>query len=472
MAPKSPSGSPKAKPAPAADKNASPAKKRTEEPTNKSKKDVKKEQLNEEDQKLKDELEALVNKCCEADLSVTNASLKNIEEKLKTASSTMTSVPKPLKFMRPHYEVLKKFYESKKTGSFWSKQPAVRQEFADLLSVLAAVKSPPKAKAAPKKEDEKKAEKKDASGDVEMKDASDATKDKKDAAGKDGDKDKKDGEGKEKTDEEKEKEKEEKKDAPFVEELDPYKVAKSRECLKYRLEGVPGDKFVEWGHEYVRHLAGEIMYCYQDIVNPEEDDAMEVDQEAGASAPLPEIKELPFLPEVSALMKLVEIIVPFQIKNNEGTLAIDMLFEVDQIERVLNLLDANSYERISAYLLASATYAGNVGDSQKLLKIVYDINMKFGRYPEAERVALKLKDDQLLAEVFEKCTCKETKIQMCYVLRQHRCDWKDEDWDPELMEAATGENWMKKYFQLLAKELDVSLFFRSSCCILHCFTHR
>jgi len=89
---------------------AAPKKQVDEKELNKSKNDKKKEQLNEEDQTLKDDIETLVNRCCEKNLDLTHAALTEMGEKLTTASSTMTSVPKPLKFMRPHYPTLRDFY--------------------------------------------------------------------------------------------------------------------------------------------------------------------------------------------------------------------------------------------------------------------------------------------------------------------------------------------------------------------------
>ena len=75
---------------------------------------------------------------------------------------------------------------------------------------------------------------------------------------------------------EKEQELEDKKNKPFVPEVDPYKQNRARECLRYRLDGTPGEAFTQWGHEYVRHLAGELIYCYQDREEDDED-AMDVD---------------------------------------------------------------------------------------------------------------------------------------------------------------------------------------------------
>lgn len=71
-----------------------------------------KEELSEEDQKLKDELDMLVERLSESDDSLYKPALEAIKDSIKTATSSMTAVPKPLKFLRPHYEKLEKLYES------------------------------------------------------------------------------------------------------------------------------------------------------------------------------------------------------------------------------------------------------------------------------------------------------------------------------------------------------------------------
>jgi len=71
-----------------------------------------KEELSEEDQKLKDELDMLVERLSESDSSLYKPALEAIKDSIKTATSSMTAVPKPLKFLRPHYEKLEKTYES------------------------------------------------------------------------------------------------------------------------------------------------------------------------------------------------------------------------------------------------------------------------------------------------------------------------------------------------------------------------
>jgi 26S proteasome regulatory subunit N1 len=54
-----------------------------------------------------------------------------MSQEIRTATSSMTSVPKPLKFLIPHYEPLKAFYFTLHAAD------PTRVEFADVLSVLA-----------------------------------------------------------------------------------------------------------------------------------------------------------------------------------------------------------------------------------------------------------------------------------------------------------------------------------------------
>lgn len=55
--------------------------------------------------------------------------LTHLRTEIRSATSSMTSVPKPLKFLRPFYEELKKVYDT------W-KHEDNKKELADILAVL------------------------------------------------------------------------------------------------------------------------------------------------------------------------------------------------------------------------------------------------------------------------------------------------------------------------------------------------
>ncbi|KAF2273049.1 26S proteasome non-ATPase-like protein regulatory subunit 2 [Westerdykella ornata] len=87
------------------------------------------EELSEEDQELKSELEQLVERILASDAQQYKPALEQIKTSIKTSTSSMTAVPKPLKFLRPHYEDLVKAYDSWPAGED-------KKSFADMLSVL------------------------------------------------------------------------------------------------------------------------------------------------------------------------------------------------------------------------------------------------------------------------------------------------------------------------------------------------
>ena len=105
----------------------------------KEKKDEKKapEELSEEDQALKEGLELAVTRLEEDEDTLHKQALDHLIKEIRTSTSSMTSVPKPLKFLRPHYDSLKNVYER------WPSTHSLKQEMADVMSVLAMTMAPP-----------------------------------------------------------------------------------------------------------------------------------------------------------------------------------------------------------------------------------------------------------------------------------------------------------------------------------------
>lgn len=94
-------------------------------------KDTKSSDLSAEDEQLKTELEMLVERLSEGDKGLYRPALESLQTLIRTSTSSMTSVPKPLKFLRPHYPQLKDLYEK------WQDASADKALYAEILSVLA-----------------------------------------------------------------------------------------------------------------------------------------------------------------------------------------------------------------------------------------------------------------------------------------------------------------------------------------------
>ena len=69
----------------------------------------------------------------EPDTSLYQPALESLRTLIRTSTASLTSVPKPLKFLRPHYPELQELYEKWPT----TEQGAGKKLFADILSVLA-----------------------------------------------------------------------------------------------------------------------------------------------------------------------------------------------------------------------------------------------------------------------------------------------------------------------------------------------
>ena len=85
-----------------------------------------------EDRLLKQNLELCVERAQDVDSTIAAAALETMAKTIRESTSTMTSVPKPLKFLRPHYDALVELYETLVAAN----KPTVKAA-ADILSVLA-----------------------------------------------------------------------------------------------------------------------------------------------------------------------------------------------------------------------------------------------------------------------------------------------------------------------------------------------
>lgn len=63
-----------------------------------------------------DDVNLLISPQQEPDTSLYSAALDAIKTSIKTSTSSMTAVPKPLKFLRPHYDELTAIYDAWSAG--------------------------------------------------------------------------------------------------------------------------------------------------------------------------------------------------------------------------------------------------------------------------------------------------------------------------------------------------------------------
>ena len=118
----------------------------------KSEEELKEESMSEEDKELKERLETcvstVINKDNEANVTIPIrlTALEVIVNELRTATASMTSVPKPLKFLRPHFSSLRTLYLSvgNRDSSTMNREfLEFRARLSDVVAVLAMTMSKP-----------------------------------------------------------------------------------------------------------------------------------------------------------------------------------------------------------------------------------------------------------------------------------------------------------------------------------------
>ena len=123
-----------------------------------------------------------------------------------------------------------------------------------------------------------------------------------------------------------------------------YSDTQPRGTLRYRLLSAalkPSSPLSEpgsWGHEYVRHLAAELGEEY----NSREFDEAGVEKESEES-------KVPGT--VDDLRNLAIECATFLLQHNAEPDAVDLLEELEIVDRIVDIVDENTYERVCQYMI-------------------------------------------------------------------------------------------------------------------------
>ncbi|CAH1786305.1 unnamed protein product [Owenia fusiformis] len=297
--------------------------------------------MSEEDRQLQEELNLMVERLTEPNQNLYKAALESLRTSIRSSTTSMTSVPKPLKFLRPHYDTMKKVHEKITDNE-------IKRFCADVVSVLAMT------------------------------------------------------------------------------------ISEERECLKYRLLGSK-EEIGSWGHEYVRHLSGEVAAEWQ-----ETDDSNKEKQKQ--------------------LLQLVTDIVPYHMDHNAEAEACDLLMEVERLDLLEQegYVSKDAHARVCLYLTSCVPYVPEP-ENTNLLRTALAIFRKYQKYPEALRLAIQLHDLELVEEIFVSCKEVSQQKQLAFMLGRQQIflELNDEmDEFDELVEIQSNTH-LNNNFLALARELDI-----------------
>ncbi|GAA5920950.1 hypothetical protein JCM3775_004017 [Rhodotorula graminis] len=378
-----------------------PPKKPTQEQDKvaKAREELKKDsdELNEEDATLKGELEMLVERLRESDTALYRPALESLRTLIRTATSSMTSVPKPLKFLRPHYADLQKIHASwPDVAPAQSTSQAVVDSASAAVGAVASAVGLGNGAAAGEGEAGKDAAAAAAASQDDKKVPSSVT-------------DK----------------------GLFADILSvlamTYSDSGKRETLKYRLTGGSEEDPGVWGHEYVRHLAAEIGEEYDGRVDKGESTA--------------------------DLLALGLRLVPFLLSHNAESDAVDLLLELEAIKEIVPFVNANTFSRVCLYMVSAVSYL-TPPDDVEFLRTAREIYKKHNRYTEALTLALRLQDPEAIKADFDAPTNPVMKRQLAYILARQQVDIKDED-DETLREILNNTK-LSEGFKRFGAELSVT----------------
>lgn len=303
-------------------------------------KDDEEPEMSDEDKQLFDELNLCIERLQESNESLYKASLEILRTKIRSSTSSITSVPKPLKFLRPHYATLKQIHEK-------IRDEDSKKFCAEIVSVLGMT------------------------------------------------------------------------------------ISDERECLKYCLMGTNED-IGSWGHEYVRHLSGEISAEWQEM-------------DTGALARFEEI------------LKLVKQIIPYDMKHNAETEACDLLMEIEKLDMLLDHVDSTTFARVCLYLSSCVPYTAEPENTTLLITAI-KIFRKFDRLPDALRLAMQLNDMELIKDIFFSCDDKNLQKQLAFALRRQQIALEipeELEDDADDINEILSNNHLNQNFLVLARELDI-----------------
>lgn len=331
------------------------------------------EDLSEEDLQLRNELEMLVERLKESNTELYRPALETLRTLIRTSTSSMTSVPKPLKFLRPHYPDLQALFET------W---PASEDKslFADILSCLAMT----------------------------------------------------------------------------------YSDTQPRGTLRYRLVSAslrpPSSPLSDpgsWGHEYVRHLAAELGEEYTAREERGEEEAQ---------------KESKVVGTIQDLHSLGMECATFLLRHNAEPDAVDLMEELEIVERIVELVDENTFGRVCQYMIRCVNFLPPP-DDVTFLRTIHKIYIKHQRFPEAMSMAIRLGDPELIREDFNAPGNPVMKRQLAFLLARAQVPYEwlqkptDEDGDiaedaeeedmPEDLVECLSNTRLSAHFKEFGKELGV-----------------
>ena len=199
-----------------------------------------------------------------------------------------------------------------------------------------------------------------------------------------------------------------------------------------------------WGHEYVRHLSMEIMAEFALV--------------SGVQDRIPEFTRE--LMPIETLQRLAVEILPFFIQHNAEADAVDLSLELDILDPFLfDLMNFENYKRVTLYLSQFFSFEEDPMFRGKILNFLIKVYDKVGDYNKAFLSALKMNNIPKLYDIFLSCNSFSRRQQLAFLLARCRLNVLPSEIEVllpsnelEVIKKILSNEWLSKEFISLAAE--------------------
>ncbi|KAG5437455.1 hypothetical protein PCANB_000883 [Pneumocystis canis] len=151
------------------------------------------------------------------------------------------------------------------------------------------------------------------------------------------------------------------------------------------------------------------------------------------------------------LMELALRIVPFFLSHNAEADAVDLLLELESIEKLPPFIDSNTYARVCSYMVSCVNLLAPP-DDVAFLKTAHTIYKSQGKLPQALTLAIRLGDYELIKSDFNSTDDISIKKQLAYLIARQQIWFED---DNESINECLRNSRLSQLFKFVAKELNV-----------------
>uniref|UniRef100_A0A1I8GRB7 26S proteasome non-ATPase regulatory subunit 2 n=1 Tax=Macrostomum lignano TaxID=282301 RepID=A0A1I8GRB7_9PLAT len=364
-------------------------------------KEAKEAELSEEDAQLKDELNMLVERLQESDSNLYKPALESLRNLIRSSTTSMISAPKPLKFLRPHYESLR--------NEVYVKIPdgPTKRLCADIVSVLAmtAVDKPEFRTDSLRYRFLGSGEDIGAWGHEYVRHLT----------------------------------------GQCVLEWEAMAEAEQQQMLRQRrLE-----------RRQQRQQSGADSKKDNDDNDEDNDESGDEDGEEPMEEDGPAAGGVRITRD--QLLSLCELIIPYHMSHNAESEAIDLCVETGQLAMLEKHTGQANYQRVCLYLTSCVPYLPDE-DWTAVLDTARRIYLKFGDQGNAMRCALKLNSPELVSKQFAETPDPTVRKQLACLLgrQQFAVDWDEDAYDDaELLSELMANARLNEHFHALGRELDI-----------------